>query len=120
MRVVRGVLELPPGDRPEGVVHVNVRIEDVSRADAAAVVLTSLAFEATLPAASDTSPSVGVAFELPVDDTRLDDRRSYVLRGHVDVSGSGQVEPGDYLSTQAHPVLQRGASDEVRLPLRRI
>lgn len=116
IRTVRGVLEIPPGERPTGVVHVSVRIEDISRADAASIVLASVEFEVTLPLEGGTP----LSFELPVDTEQIDERHTYVIRGHVDVSGSGQVEPGDYLTTQVHPVLTQGAGDEVRVGLRRI
>jgi putative lipoprotein len=116
MRTVRGVLELPPGERPTDLVRVSLRIEDISRVDAASIVLASVDFEATLPLEGDAP----MPFELPVDSEQLEDGHTYVIRGHVDVSGSGQVEPGDYLTTQLHPVLTQGAGDEVRLGLQRI
>lgn len=116
MRTVRGVFEVPPGERPTGVVRVRVRIEDVSKADAASIVLASVDFETTLPLEGGTP----LSFEVPVDAEQVDERHTYVIRGHVDVSGSGQIEPGDYLTTQVHPVLTEGAGDEVRVELRRI
>jgi hypothetical protein len=42
------------------------------------------------------------------------------VRVHVDVSGSGEVEKGDLISTQSHPVLTRGHADQAAVPVRKV
>lgn len=116
-RTVRGILELGQVDPPAGPVHVRVRIEDVTRADAASTVLASVEFDTSL---TGEGGATEVAFEVPVDTDRIDERHVYVVRAHVDVSGSGQVRSGDYLTTQSYPVLTQGAGDDIRVGLRRI
>jgi hypothetical protein len=45
---------------------------------------------------------------------------SYSVHVHVDVSGSGQVEIGDLITTQTYPVLTHGFPDRVEVTLRRV
>lgn len=42
------------------------------------------------------------------------------MRVHVDVSGSGEIEQGDLVSTQSHPVLTRGHADRAAVPVRTV
>ncbi len=44
----------------------------------------------------------------------------YNVRAHVDVSGSGEIESGDLLSTAAHPVLTHGHPNQVSVEAVRI
>ena len=114
-RVVRGTVVLP-GDAPiPDSATVRVLVEDVSRADAPSLVIrewrnaeTQLKARAELP------------FVVEVPASRIDPRHSYAVRVHVDVSGTGVVRPGDFVSTQAHPVLTRGHGDVARVPVRRV
>lgn len=82
-------------------------LEDVSRADAAAVVLG----EARIQPAGQ----VPIPFAIAFDDALIDQRMSYNVRGRVTV--------GDALwftTTEAHPVLTRGGGSEVTLRLERV
>lgn len=104
-----------PRDAPRGAAQVVVRVEDVSRADAPSTVLAEqcLRFVA-LPEGGVLEVEVDVPGEL------VDPRRTYAVSVHVDVSGSGEVERGDLVSTQSHPVLTRGAGRAVRVPVRMV
>jgi hypothetical protein len=50
----------------------------------------------------------------------IDRRGSYSLRVHVDVTGSGEVERGDMITTQSYPVLTGSEPAETRVEVRRI
>lgn len=50
----------------------------------------------------------------------IDDRRSYSVRVHIDMSGSGIVKVGDFVSTQTYPVLTRGHGDKARISVKRV
>jgi putative lipoprotein len=104
---------LPPGvvEGPAG--EVVVRVEDVSRADAPARVVG----EARL-GTRGVAAAFPLAASVPVD--LVDERCAYAVRVHVDVDGDGQVSAGDYVSTQAHPVLTRGAPARVAVPVRQV
>src|SRR4051794_31297871 len=115
MRVVRGDIVVPEGDVPDEAAELIVQVEDVSRADAPSVVVGEQRLRGVrLP------PGGALQFEVEVPADRVDPRSSYSVRAHVDVSGSGEVEEGDLLSTQSYPVLTRGHGDAAQVRVQRI
>jgi hypothetical protein len=95
---------------PPAMIHV--RVEEVSRADAAALVYASV----TLPAVTIPPPAgAHVAFTIPVD--THDPRGRYTIRVHFDRDGDGRVSRGDLVSTAHHPVLTHGAGTDVTVPV---
>jgi putative lipoprotein len=114
-RMVRGQVVIPAAGVPQKAAEVVVRVEDVSRADAPSVVIAehrerdvSLEPGATLP----------FTLEVPAD--RVDASSLYTVSAHVDASGSGEIEPGDLLSTRTYPVLTRGYGDEATVEVQPI
>ncbi len=106
---VSGVAMLPPDAAVgQGVVHVLV--EDVSRSDAAALVVG----RCDLPA---VSLAAGASLPFAVEVPAFEPTRHYSVRVHVDRSGNGSIEPGDQISTQSHPVLTQGHPSHVRVSL---
>jgi putative lipoprotein len=88
---------------PPGAV-VTVTLEDVSRADAAAVVLARQVI--------DEPGNVPVAFSLAVDIGAVDGRARLALRARIDVDGSLW-----FVSDTAHPVALTALADEHELVL---
>jgi uncharacterized lipoprotein YbaY len=109
---VNGVLRLPPVDEPITVGRVRVSVRDVTEADAPAPVVSEVEFTGVEILTTGTE----IPFELDVD---LDPRRSYAVRAHADRNSSGQVEPGDFVSTTAHIVGPTRAAGLV-VPLQRV
>ena len=109
MPTVRGSVELPD-NAPETAATVRIRVEDVTRADAGAVVAGEQVLHGVFLR--------GLRFEVPVDDVDPDAR--YVVRVHVDLAGTGVLSAGDLLTTQSVPVLTRGAPDTVTVPVSRL
>jgi putative lipoprotein len=94
---------------------VGVFVEDVSRADAPAVVLAEHhARKVAL------SPGGVLTVDVEVPGDAVDPRRSYAVRAHLAASRSGEIEKGDLVSTQHHPVLTQGHGREVRVPVKRV
>lgn len=94
---VTGFVSLPP-DTPAGTAaSLLVEVRDVSRADAPSTVVG-----AQVQTGIRLSPGGRVPFSVNVP--QLDPSASYGLRVHVDRSGSGTLESGDLISTQAVPV----------------
>lgn len=100
---VSGTIAFAHLRKPLNAVSVYVRLEDVGRADAAAV-----------PVAQQVMHGVGIAdeasrlrFEIPAAGRRPNGE--YGVRVHVDVDGDGEVSVGDYTSTQSYRV--RGTAD---------
>jgi putative lipoprotein len=114
-RSVRGEIVLPASELPTKAADVVVQVEDVSRADAPSTVVG----EQRLHGVS-LRPGTSLPFTVDVPANLIDERGSYSLRVHVDVSGSGQVEVGDLVSTESYPVLTRGHGDQSRVRVKRV
>ncbi|BCJ42138.1 hypothetical protein GCM10010168_64840 [Actinoplanes ianthinogenes] len=107
--VVRGRILLPPGDRPACAARVITRAEDAFRADAPAVLVAEAIRESVpLPGGEGVVP---FEIRLPAEAAGR-----CTLRFHVDVTGSGGVTAGDYVSTRSYPV--SGFSSGLSVPLR--
>jgi len=65
-------------------------------------------------------PGKAVPFELEVPVEAIDEKGIYSVRAHVDVSGSGEVEEGDLLSTHSYPVLTHGYPGEAQVEVKQI
>jgi putative lipoprotein len=82
---------------------LNLRLEDVTRADAPSVTIAAI----SIPTAGRSVP---LAFELPYEPTKIDPNHLYSVRATLDF-GNGTV----YRSTQANPVLTRGHPASVEI-----
>ena len=82
-------------------------LEDVSRADAQAIVIGSVRI--------DKPAQVPIRFEIPYDPARIDQSHSYSVRGRI-ARGSQLL----FTSDQAYPVLTRGHGKEMQLLLRMV
>ena len=111
-RTVSGTLRLAEAVAPGAVVHL--KLEDVSRLDAAAVVVA----EAVLPLASGAAAGADIPFSITVP--AADEAASYGVRAHVDTTGSGDISSGDLVSSQAYPVLTQGHPDRALVEARKI
>jgi hypothetical protein len=111
-RTVSGTLRLADAVAPGAVVHL--KLENVSRIDAAAIVVA----EAILPLADGAPSGANIPFSITVPAT--DEAASYGVRAHVDTTGSGDISPGDLVSKQAYPVLTQGHPDRVLVEARKI
>lgn len=114
-RILQGEIELPPDATPFTPAHVLVELEDVSRADAPSQVLARQQIVTGALRGRDIIP-----FSIEVPANALNERNIYSVRVHVNMSGSGEVERGDYITTQSYPVLTRGHGDIVRVAVRRV
>jgi uncharacterized lipoprotein YbaY len=114
-RVVHVDVALPKVELPPKAARVVVRVEDISKADAASeVVGEARQSEVSLKPGDPLRLSI----EIPRD--RINEQRRYSVAAHVDISGSGEVEVGDFVSTQSYPVLTRGGGDRVRVDVKRV
>jgi putative lipoprotein len=114
-RAVRGEILIPDDVEPTEAAFILVEIEDVSRADAPSIVVGEQRRERV-----GIRPGAHVPFEVQVPDRLINESASYSVRVHIDVAGSGEVERGDMVSTQSHPVLTRGYGNEALVRVRRV
>jgi uncharacterized lipoprotein YbaY len=112
-RTVRGEIVFPGTEVPAEASTVVVRVEDISRADAPSTVVGEQRIDH-----ADLGRVIPFSVDVPAD--LVDERALYSVHAHVDISGSGEVEVGDYVSTQTHPTLTRGATDVVVVPVTKV
>lgn len=94
---------------------IHIRVEDVTRADAAAVLVAEKVLQ---PVSRPAGSTRDLEFQMPV---HLPDQSArYSVRVHVDVDRNGQITQGDFISTQSYPVLTRGQPDSVEIKVREI
>ncbi|UZJ33133.1 YbaY family lipoprotein [Streptomyces endophytica] len=106
---VRGLVALPADTPVTRAARVLVEVRDVSLADAPSTVVAAQV-QTDVPLA----PHGRVPFRVDVPD--LDPKGAYGLRVHVDVSGSGSLEVGDLITTQATVVRPR-SDEELMAPV---
>ena len=104
---IRGNVILPNVQLPNQTADLIVQVEDVSRADAPSQVVGEQRVSGVSVSAGQTLP-----FSIEVPSDRVDPKHSYSVRVHVDMTGSGKVEPGDLITTQSYPVLTHGHGNE--------
>jgi len=98
---VSGVVDVPPGMVPKEAPIVTVRVEDTSRSDAPSKIVGEQRMDRVpLDPAGTRLP-----FAVDVPAGLIERRGRYTVRVHIDVSGSGEVSEGDFVSTQSYPVL---------------
>ena len=115
-RPVRGRIALPPDIPRQRARAVVVQVEDVSRMDAPSTVVAEQRLEDV-----DLEASVELPFEVEVPAGLVDRHHRYAMRVHVDVTGSGDVTKGDYVSTASYEVLRESdVDDDVCITVRRV
>lgn len=112
---VQGEIELPLDAMPFRPSHVLVELEDISRADAPSQVVARRKLVTGTLRGHDLIP-----FGLEVPASTLNEQNLYSVRVHVDMSGSGEVKRGDYITMQSYPVLTRGHGNNIRVAVRRV
>jgi putative lipoprotein len=108
--VIHGQVVLPEGSSPRQAAELVVRVEDISRADAPSIVLAE---DRQRDVPLEGGGTVPFTIEVPAD--RVDPRSLYSVQAHIDATGSGDVEPGDLISTRSYPVLTRGYGHEATI-----
>jgi len=94
---------------------VYVRLEDVSRADAAA---TLIAEQVLRDVSHRARRADRLAFQL--QGKPPDRKASCSVRVHVDVDGDGQISLGDYISMESYPVRTQGNPPNVSMRVHRV
>jgi uncharacterized lipoprotein YbaY len=109
-RTLHGVLHVP-GEIPQRAARLVLRVLEVGRADAASEVIAEKVI-------TDARLASNTPFEVSVPSNTVGP--SYILQVHVDLAGTGTLSPGDYLTTQAYPVLTGGPDEDLDVKLTRI
>lgn len=110
--VLAGEIIFDEGATPPSGATVHVRIEDVSRADTAAVEAARIDIRDVT-----RSPGQALSFEMSAN---LNPEAHYQVRVHVDMDDTGRVTAGDQVSVESVPVLTRGHPNRVRVTVRQV
>lgn len=89
---------------------VIVRIEDTSRADAPARVISEHRVSGVARSPENRDP---VPFAIHLPEAEVVSCCS--LRVHVDVGSTGEISPGDYVSTQSYPLRSNSSAPHLRV-----
>lgn len=112
---VRGQVVLPDVELAGQTADFIIQVEDVSRADAPSTVVG----EQRIPRlALKSGMSLPFTIEIPAE--RIIPNHNYSVRVHVDMSGSGKIEPADLITMQSYPVLTQGYGNEVKVSVRQV
>lgn len=103
----------PPRHRGRAVVRV--RLSDVTRLDTESV---TLAEQEIHDVELEPGRPLRVPFALYAPDP--DPRARCVVEAHVDLTGDGEIKPGDFVSMGGHPVLTRGHGRTVTVEVREV
>lgn len=87
---------------------IRVRLVDVSRADAPAIVLGEQIVEVR-------GKQIPFAFEIPYDPSRIESRHTYAVQARIEVDGRLW-----FVSDTGYPVITRGAPTHVDLVLKAV
>src|SRR5687767_13319159 len=93
---VRGQVVLPDVEPAEKTADFIIQVEDVSRADAPSTVVGERRISRVPLRAGMSLP---FTVEIPAES--ILPNHSYTVRVHVDMSGSGKVEPADLITMQS-------------------
>ncbi|MEU5235973.1 YbaY family lipoprotein [Streptomyces lydicus] len=93
-RLVRGVVALPAEAPATPAARVLVEVRDVSLADAPSTVVAAQVL-------TDVPLAPHGRFPFSVEVPDLDPAGTYGLRVHIDLAGTGSVESGDLINTEA-------------------
>jgi hypothetical protein len=91
---------------------LRIAIENASMADAPATKLV----ESDIPHFAPTAGSY-LRTSMVVRPEDMDTRAHYIVSAHLDRRGDGEMNSGDLISTQSHPVLTQGHPLNVVVPL---
>lgn len=94
-----------------------IRLEDVSKADTAAVVVAEIAIaNVRHPLSNDDTITPFILYAAP-GAAAIDPRHDYTVRAWLDRDGNGKLGAGDLYSNQSYPVLTRGFDRTVTIRL---
>jgi hypothetical protein len=72
------------------------------------------------PCSAGTGGECRLLFSVEIDDAQVDPRAHYTVAAHADLDGDGAVSVGDYVSTEAYPVLTRGHPNSANVELHEV
>jgi putative lipoprotein len=109
------VAHLPPDVRPTAGAVLRARVEDMSIADRRPSVIGSGSVRL------DSAPEDDlVVITVRVQEQDVDMRASYGVFVHLDLTGSGEIDAGDAITTRSYPVLTQGNPSRAEVELHRV
>ena len=113
--LVTGAVRFDSDAPPFEDATVRVKLRDVTQTDAPARTVA----EQVVKGVSLRRPGGAIPFELR-SAARLRPGQAYLLEAHVDLTGSGEIEPGDFITMASHPVTPGPSPARVDVAVHRI
>jgi putative lipoprotein len=109
---ISGDVQFEPQSPPFRDATLRIQLQEVTLADAPARVVA----EQVVERVSRDAETPGLPFSLASPNS-LDPRATYILQAHVDLDGSGEISPGDFITMETHslPTGQPPAPVELRV-----
>ena len=115
--IISGRVHIPRPASTRTAKVVWVRVLDISRADAPSQTVAEHQLRDVEIRAGDGVEVISFL----MDDIQYDDRRADLsVAVHVDWSGSGNVEPGDLLSTRTYPIDPEAGAQSFDIEVRQV
>ncbi|MEZ4684205.1 MAG: YbaY family lipoprotein [Caldilineaceae bacterium] len=114
-RLISGEISFEATSNAVAGATVYVRLEDVSRLDAAAILVA----ETLLPAVALRGQGQD-RLHFTLEAALPDPKAHYSLRVHVDVDGDGQISRGDYITMESYPVRPSEAPQPLAIRVREV
>jgi uncharacterized lipoprotein YbaY len=113
--VIQGEVHLADASSSIPNATIYVRLVDVSLADAPSEVIAEEVLENV---SIDSEHPTPITFSIRA--SNLDEDASYSLSVHVDLSGSGDISVGDYITMQSYPVSSTGSTGYLHVQVRQV
>jgi uncharacterized lipoprotein YbaY len=94
---------------------VRIRLEDVSRADAASEVVSEIVLNNV-----DLVPGERVYIPFSLRHPALAEKGRYSISVHADVDGDGDITSGDYITMESFPVTPPESREKVSVHVRKV
>lgn len=93
---------------------LRVKLEEISRADAAAREISQAVFP-NYSHSADAPPA-----DFSIESEQINASHRYEVRVHLDINGNGQYSAGDQITVQSYPVLTKGYPNVIEIRLQQI
>jgi uncharacterized lipoprotein YbaY len=114
-RILEGVVHFDDLRVPIDHAIVRIRLEDVSRADAASEVVSEIVM-------NDVAlvPEERVSIPFSMQHPALGEKGRYTIAVHADVDGDGEITSGDYITMESFPVTPSESRERVTVHVRKV
>ena len=113
MRILTGNIILPSTTPLITVKHIQIEVRDVSLMDVPSELLAERRLNDV-----QLKPNGEIRFQMSIPEAKRG--RTFSIRVHINVDGSGQIKPGDFLTTVSLPIPDTKILTPIDVPVVRV